>query len=130
MSHQQQATQHQKHQIASIGGTTPRPPLRRATYVHVSDLTSAYNIDHSKLEQELLRVNAEQQESRGKRQATSSVSGGGKTYASTLKSGPEEQISLTPEAVAAAADLDNELTAPVVAQKRLQPPRGGFNLCV
>lgn len=31
-------------------------PLRRATYIHVSDLLSAYNIDHEKLEMELERV--------------------------------------------------------------------------
>ena len=35
----------------------PRAPLRRAVYIHVSDLTSsAYNIDHSRLERELERV--------------------------------------------------------------------------
>jgi len=32
-------------------------PLRRATYIHVSDLTSAYNIDNEQLEIEMSRVN-------------------------------------------------------------------------
>ncbi|KAL3910687.1 MAG: hypothetical protein SGILL_007596 [Bacillariaceae sp.] len=41
----------------------PRPALSRATYVHVSDLTSAYNIDHARLEQELARVKAERETS-------------------------------------------------------------------
>ena len=34
-------------------------PLRRAVYIHVSDLINAYNIDHTKLEEELDRVKAE-----------------------------------------------------------------------
>ena len=49
--------------MSSLPATSqqPRPPLRRATYVHVSDLTSAYNIDHALLEQELTRVKAERE---------------------------------------------------------------------
>jgi hypothetical protein len=34
----------------------PPPPLKRATYIHISDLTSAYNIDNTRLEEELKRV--------------------------------------------------------------------------
>jgi hypothetical protein len=30
-------------------------------YIHVSDLTSAYNIDHARLEEELERVKAERE---------------------------------------------------------------------
>jgi len=41
----------------------PRPPLRRAVYVHVSDLTSAYNIDHARLEEELKRVRVDRENS-------------------------------------------------------------------
>lgn len=76
-----------------------RPPLRRATYIHVSDLTSAYNIDHKRLELELARVKVP----------------GSSHYP------PAAQPSETP------TDEASVLSQP---QKRLQPPRGGFNLCV
>ena len=69
------------------------PPLRRAVYVHVSDLLSAYNIDHAKLEEELQRV---------KKGAAAGSSGGGVPTELDTNSNP----------------------------KKLQPPRGGFNLCV
>lgn len=36
--------------------TNQRLPLQRARYVHVTDLTSAYNVDNTKLIQELERV--------------------------------------------------------------------------
>lgn len=36
--------------------------LRRPVYIHVSDLTKAYNINHDKLERELLRVNMERED--------------------------------------------------------------------
>ena len=40
--------------------TTAQQPfgtvLRRAIYIHVSDIMNAYNIDHMKLEEELARV--------------------------------------------------------------------------
>jgi len=42
----------------STSQQTERQPLRRATYVHVSDLISAYNIDHVQLEREIARVNS------------------------------------------------------------------------
>ena len=35
--------------------------LRRAVYNHVSDLTSAYNVDHEKIESEFARVNMERE---------------------------------------------------------------------
>eukprot|EP00529_Nitzschia_sp_RCC80_P016558 CAMPEP_0113504398 /NCGR_PEP_ID=MMETSP0014_2-20120614/34694_1 /TAXON_ID=2857 /ORGANISM="Nitzschia sp." /LENGTH=650 /DNA_ID=CAMNT_0000399505 /DNA_START=47 /DNA_END=1999 /DNA_ORIENTATION=- /assembly_acc=CAM_ASM_000159 len=149
MSNQPKHPTHQQLQqqlVTPTGGTTstsaPRPPLRRATYVHVSDLTSAYNIDHSKLEEELSRVNAERDESGG----TSLVAGEGvgtKSYASTVKetaaASSDQQspytatsaVAVAEEAVVVAADIESDLVAPVAAQKqRLQPPRGGFNLCV
>lgn len=72
-----------------------RPPLRRAVYVHISDLTSAYNIDHKKLEEELSRV----------------------------------QIESDPTNVSAEPASDDASVASI-SQKRLQPPRAGFNLCV
>ena len=106
--------------------STPRPPLRRATYVHVSDLTSAYNIDHAKLEEELSRVNAERDEGGGTSLVVEGV--GAKSYASTVR---ETAAAVADEAVAVAADIESDLVTPVAAQKqRLQPPRGGFNLCV
>lgn len=85
-----------------------RPVLRRATYVHVSDLTNVYNIDHAMLEQELKRVNAERE------------------------LGTETEKPKTPDLEDAdddptGASLDPTLSSP---QKRLQPPRGGYNLCV
>jgi len=80
--------------------------LRRASYVHVSDLTSAYNIDHGLLEQELNRINSDSRTEIPEPRATDSVS----------------QVDPT----TVAADLDVSATT----QKRLQPPRGGFNLCV
>lgn len=81
-----------------------RPVLRRATYVHVSDLTNVYNIDHAMLEQELKRVKAER-ELEDRQEAT----------------GVDEDCDPT------GASLDPVLTSP---QKRLQPPKGGYNLCV
>ena len=87
----------------------PRPaaPLRRATYVHVSDLTSAYNIDHARLEQELARVKVTRD-------------------ASTEANPPT--VSEADEEATQTADLDAALVN--IPQKRLQPPRGGYNLCV
>ena len=78
---------------------TPRPPLRRAVYVHVSDLTSAYNIDHKRLQLELARVKVFE-------------------YSGSSESAQSSQIPV---------DEASESSLP---QKRLQPPRGGFNLCV
>ena len=75
--------------------TQPRPPIRRAVYIHVSDLTSAYNIDHKKLQNELSRVQRVIE-----RLSISSPTDPG-----------DESVSSVP-------------------QKRLQPPRGGYNLCV
>lgn len=92
----------------------PRPTLRRATYVHVSDLTSAYNIDHARLEQELSRVKA------GRELLDESIVGAS-THGRQAKK-PREDPG---EESSTAADLET-----VMPQKRLQPPRGGYNLCV
>jgi hypothetical protein len=81
-----------------------RMPLRRATYVHVSDLTSAYNIDHGRLEQELARAKADSE------------------------SRQEPQSHEIDERRSPSPDGDVGLNSPV--QKRLQPPRSGYNLCV
>jgi hypothetical protein len=77
----------------------PRIQLRRAIYIHVSDLTSAYNIDHARLEEELDRVKVEQE--------------------------------IPPEYATAARTMGvpTELDTSV-SQRRLQPPRAGYNLCV
>jgi hypothetical protein len=86
-----------------------RPPLRRATYVHVSDLTSAYNIDHALLDQELKRVKAEREEA-SLPKGTSNIG--------------ENEVD--PSTV----DTDLDVSIGPTSQKRLQPPRGGYNLCV
>jgi hypothetical protein len=86
-----------------------RPVLRRATYVHVSDLTSAYNIDHARLEQELSRVKAEREQM------------GNDATAGRQTKKPREDDPTAGE--------EGDLEA-VMPQKRLQPPRGGYNLCV
>lgn len=78
----------------------PRSPIRRAVYIHVSDLTSAYNIDHKELQTELDRVQAERKKDTDRQLAASSV--------------------VEPTDA-------SRCSAP---QKRLQPPRGGYNLCV
>ena len=85
----------------------PRQGLRRATYVHVSDLTSAYNIDHAKLEQELSRVKSERD-------------------AASIPDKPPEIA----EVDSSGASSELEAAIAPVQQKRLQPPRGGYNLCV
>jgi hypothetical protein len=88
---------------------TIKPPLRRAVYVHVSDLLSAYNIDHTKLEEELQRVK------RSRQLAADSV-------AAATDTG-------TPESTSSTLGVPTELdTNP--HPKKLHPPRGGFNLCV
>ena len=81
--------------------STNRPPLRRAVYVHVSDLTSPYNIDHARLEEELARVKAEAEQEEPEEASAAARLGGVPT------------------------ELDTSYP-----QKRLQPPRGGYNLCV
>jgi hypothetical protein len=77
-----------------------RTPLRRATYVHVSDLTSAYNIDHVLLENEE-----------------------GSLTNITSKT---DDSDVDPSGVAPELDV----TLATNPQKRLQPPRSGYNLCV
>lgn len=71
--------------------------LRRATYVHVSDLTGVYDIDHAKLEAELARVKIDSESPNENANAFSGVP----------------------------TDVETG-----TSQKRLQPPRAGFNLCV
>ena len=93
--------------IASPASQQRAGPLRRATYVHVSDLIRAYNIDHEQLERELTRVNANQNNNR------------------CGESLPDQnQVSMEEVAGDRKKTFDT-----IVPQKRLQPPRGGFNLC-
>lgn len=98
--------------MSNLQTTSPpqdaRPVLRRATYVHVSDLTNAYNIDHAMLEQELARVKAERELG--------------------TDTEPPKAIDLEDESTAAVSELDP--ASSTNSQKRLQPPRGGYNLCV
>ena len=86
--------------LPSENATQSRLPLRRATYVHVSDLTSAYNIDHGRLEQELARAKAEMETQMHDNETPRTPS-------------PDTESQLNPS-----------------SQKRLQPPRNGYNLCV
>ncbi len=117
----------------SISQPTERQPLRRATYVHVSDLISVYNIDHIQLEREIARVNVK----RSKDLRTSGIS---PTSSDTIATGKTE-FSLASEGIddstrdgssdgIPAPDEDVDIEGDIVPQKRLQPPRGGFNLCV
>lgn len=80
----------------SLQNQPQRTPLRRAVYVHISDLTSAYNIDHAKLEEELDRVKIEQE---------------------------------APAAASPRLGVPTELDTSG-SNRRLQPPRAGYNLCV
>jgi hypothetical protein len=97
------AAVHPPHSLANATNQ-PRPQqLRRAVYIHVSDLTNAYNIDHARLEEELARVK--------KNREKALTNEGAATSAAATGSIPTE--------------LDTSLSP-----KRLQPPRGGFNLCV
>mmetsp|Transcript_23587 Transcript_23587/g.51623 ORF Transcript_23587/g.51623 Transcript_23587/m.51623 type:complete len:107 (+) Transcript_23587:211-531(+) len=54
-------------------------PLRRATYVHVSDLISAYNIDHGQLDKEIARVNAKSSQVRTSTSTTTTTSSSSST---------------------------------------------------
>lgn len=127
---------------------TERQPLRRATYVHVSDLISAYNIDHVQLEREIARVSAK----RSKLLRTSGADATTAAAAATTseKTGSQKSdLPLTRGVIGDSArigssdgnsdsnsdgipvpDEDTDLEGPIIPQKRLQPPRGGFNLCV
>ena len=92
----------QHHPMSVMNTNQPHgTQVRRATYIHVSDLTNAYNIDHVRLEEELARVKEELdnpvQETKNRSESLGSV--------------PTE--------------LDTSGT-----QKRLQPPRGGYNMVV
>jgi hypothetical protein len=77
--------------------------LRRAVYVHVSDFTNAYNIDHARLEEELTRVRVEQERVSPSSESTS--------RSNSLGDVPKELDTSYPK-------------------KRLQPPRGGYNMVV
>lgn len=122
----------------SISQQTERQPLRRATYVHVSDLISAYNIDHVRLEREIARVNSKRSKllrTSGTDAATTSEKMGAEktdlAIASEVISGSTREgcIDSSSDGVPA-PDRDADLGSPTLPQKRLQPPRGGFNLCV
>lgn len=95
--------------MTSLQPQAEQPRLRRAIYIHVSDLTSAYDIDHAKLEQELSRVRADREIASAKVPMEGEV---------------EENLSSSPGS-GPSAEIDSAFP-----QKRLQPPRGGYNLCV
>jgi hypothetical protein len=121
----------------SISEPMERQPLRRAVYVHVSDLISAYNIDHVQLELEIARVNAKR---------SNVIRPSGADVATTTSSSDTIETGRTQKASNVTSDSPRDnagntsapapdqgadlVERPVVPQKRLQPPRGGFNLCV
>lgn len=117
----QQPTSQSSSTIGAATATAAAASLRRAVYVHVSDLTSAYNIDHVKLEEELARVKTEQEERKLRDEASScdeNVVGASGGTASTSPS------------AAALGGVPTELDTSGASQRRLQPPRAGYNLCV
>jgi hypothetical protein len=103
----------------------PSQPLRRATYVHVSDLISAYNIDHIKLDEELDRVKSERDGVENKQAKRNNLSGGSESsrHGSTLHNSSSHGSHST------LGGIPTELEARD-HQKRLQPPRGGYNMVV
>jgi hypothetical protein len=105
-----------------------RPTLRRATYVHVSDLTSAYNIDHSRLEQELSRVKNEGSSGLAVRKVSGLSPETVTTEVAVAVATAEEDELVS--GVEPLTDLETSLGGAATPQRRLQPPRGGFNLCV
>ena len=84
--------------MSVVSPNQPRMQLRRAVYVHVSDLTSAYNIDHARLEAELARVKEE------------------------LENPPEEEKPRSDSLGGVPTELDTS------TKKRLQAPKGGSNM--
>jgi hypothetical protein len=128
--------------------------LRRAVYVHVSDLTSSYNIDNALLEEQLAKVKAMREERQKSKTSAAGVlhnstnnnnnattttatttttavvigsadsaggdTGGGSSNLTTSASGSGATLSR--------GGVPTELVD--TSQKRLQPPRGGYNLCV
>ena len=115
----------------SQGQHTEQQPLRRATYVHVSDLTSAYNIDHVQLEREMARVNANRNKLRDSTADAASSDNNvlEKNRIATEEASSDGNSDGVPVPDEDVTDLETTL-GPIVPQKRLQPPRGGFNLCV
>lgn len=128
----------------------PHPPLRRAEYIHVTDLTNVYNIDHIRMEEELTRVRyekenpttstaatillkrqqileqrQEQETSDGKRTDefnTTKVARDLTTKENSEQPVVENEIHHQPVPI---TELDTSYP-----KKRLQPPRGGQNLVV
>lgn len=122
----------------SVSKQADSSPLRRATYVHVSDLISAYNIDHALLEKEIDRVNAkriklrtalpdEDTTSREHRIESEQIFVSGQVD-DDIEINSDSSDGVPP---APGEDSDLETVAGnAVQEKRLQPPKGGFNLCV
>jgi hypothetical protein len=86
--------------------TNQRLPLQRARYIHVTDLTSAYNVDHAKLLQELERVKE----------------------LSPLYGNNDNNSEKPPARLLLADGVPAELDTS--EKKRLQPPKGGSNMVV
>ena len=115
---------------------TERQPLRRATYVHVSDLISAYNIDHVQLEREIARVNSKRSKNNESDANSTTTTPGaesdkGKKVPSGIVCENTKNVCRDSNSDSVPSpDEDTNPEGPTVPQKRLQPPRGGFNLCV
>jgi hypothetical protein len=136
----QQTLQQQQQQNQEL---QQQQQLRRAVYVHVSDLTSSYNIDNALLEEQLAKVKAMRDE---KSKITTSaanmnntttsaalVGGNSSISCSDISGGGNSSISASgtfASPARAAGGVPTELDTSIISQKRLQPPRGGYNLCV
>lgn len=125
------ATMHPQQSLLGIHGTqqhlrhAPIQPLRRAVYIHVSDLISAYNIDHVKLEQELDRVKTDRD---GVDSMASKTNSPRRSSGASIGSGSNKQGSNTSGGShSSMGGVPTELDARD-HQKRLQPPRGGHNM--
>jgi hypothetical protein len=129
------ATMHPQQSLHTMHGTQPHmrhapvQPLRRAVYIHISDLINAYNIDHVKLEQELDRVKSYEDGNESSRvhhhghspsRCSSASAGSGSNKQGTHSSGGSHS---------SMGGVPIELEARE-HQKRLQPPRGGYNMVV
>jgi hypothetical protein len=87
-------------------------------------LTSAYNIDHAQLEQELTRVKTEREERLQQQQQQQQQ----QLCEEDEEDDNDKKLSTIP-----VVSVDEDETAlvgtSIAPQKRLSPPRGGFNLC-
>lgn len=138
--------------------TPPASPLRRATYVRVEDLTGSYDIDPRLLRAEIAKAiavastavglargtdgdggrknsagKAEEKGGRADKENISSGLGGAKGQGDDVKietaTGPLSGMKMSGGGSVGALGVTTERVPYLQHQKRLHPPRGGFNLC-